>query len=258
MRYFVNLDPTPGAEPIVVDLTELPTGALDVSVGGKHVDVDVVSLGSDASRTLSVRVAGHMVDLTTEGQPPELGAIDKAALPSAMMPFSPAAETATDTEHAATLDKAPLLVAARPSRRWTIAQSVMAVVAVVAPLTMMYFLLVWQNDRGPKGTSPAATSAATATPPVSSGKAPSPSATPTSLPSVGPKVEEAPSASAAPAATTPPAPTAAVDASAAKPAPTPAPLQPPRGPALPKTGSSSKPLAPIPPPPPDQDPGINE
>ena len=191
-------------------------------------------------------------------QAPELGAIDKAALPSAMMPFSPAAETATDTEHAATLDKAPLLVAARPSRRWTIAQSVMAVVAVVAPLTMMYFLLVWQNDRGPKGTSPAATSEATATPPVSSGKAPSPSATPTSLPSVGPKVEEAPSASAAPAATTPPAPTAAVDASAAKPAPTPAPLQPPRGPALPKTGSSSKPLAPIPPPPPDQDPGINE
>jgi len=75
MRYFVNLDPTPGAEPIVVDLTELPTGALDVSVGGKRVDVDVVSLGSDTSRTLSVRVAGHMVDLTTEGQPPELGAI---------------------------------------------------------------------------------------------------------------------------------------------------------------------------------------
>jgi biotin carboxyl carrier protein len=75
MRYFVNLDPTPGAEPIVVDLTELPSGALDVSVGGKRVDVDVVSLGSDTSRTLSVRVAGQMVDLTTEGQPPELGAI---------------------------------------------------------------------------------------------------------------------------------------------------------------------------------------
>ena len=75
MRYFVNLDPTPGAEPIVVDLTELPTGALDVSVGGKRVDVDVVSLGTDTSRTLSVRVAGQMVDLTTEGQPPELGAI---------------------------------------------------------------------------------------------------------------------------------------------------------------------------------------
>jgi biotin carboxyl carrier protein len=75
MRYFVNLDPTPGAEPNVVDLTELPSGALDVCVGGTRVDVDVVSLGSEPSRTLSVRVAGQMVDLTTEGQPPELGAI---------------------------------------------------------------------------------------------------------------------------------------------------------------------------------------
>jgi biotin carboxyl carrier protein len=75
MRYFVNLDPTPGAEPIVVDLTELPSGALDASVDGKRVDVDVVSLGTEASRTLSVRVGAHMVDLTTEGQPPELGAI---------------------------------------------------------------------------------------------------------------------------------------------------------------------------------------
>jgi biotin carboxyl carrier protein len=72
MRYFVNLDPAPDAAPIVVDLTELPTGALDVSVGGKRVAVDVVSL---SAATLSVRVAGHMVDLTTEGQPPELGAI---------------------------------------------------------------------------------------------------------------------------------------------------------------------------------------
>ncbi len=78
MRYFVNLDPAPGAEPIVVDVTELPSGALDVLVGGKRVDVDVVSLaspGTDGSRTLSVRVGGQMVDLTTEGQPPELGAI---------------------------------------------------------------------------------------------------------------------------------------------------------------------------------------
>ena len=72
MRYFVNLDPAPDAAPIVVDLTELPTGALDVSVGGKRVSVDVVSLNGGA---ISVRVDGHMVDLTTEGQPPELGAV---------------------------------------------------------------------------------------------------------------------------------------------------------------------------------------
>ena len=71
MRYFVNLDATPGSEPIVVDVLELPSGALDVSVDGKRVAVDVVSVGG----TLSVRVAGRMVDLTTEGQPPEIGAV---------------------------------------------------------------------------------------------------------------------------------------------------------------------------------------
>lgn len=71
MRYFVNLDATPGSEPIVVDLTELPSGALDVAVGGKRVDVDVVSLPG----SLSVRVGGRIVDLTTEGSPPELGAV---------------------------------------------------------------------------------------------------------------------------------------------------------------------------------------
>ena len=75
MRYFVNLDEPGGTDPIVVDLSELPSGALDVSVGGKRVDVDVVSIGDGPSRPLSVRVAGRMVDLTTEGQPPELGAV---------------------------------------------------------------------------------------------------------------------------------------------------------------------------------------
>ena len=84
MRYFVNLDeaPAPDApgspaprEPIVVDLTELPSGALDVSVNGKRVAVDMVVIGDGPSRPISVRVAGHMVDLTTEGQPPELGAV---------------------------------------------------------------------------------------------------------------------------------------------------------------------------------------
>ncbi len=74
MRYFVNLDQAKGSEPIVVDLVELPSGALDVSVGGKRVAVDVVSVGGPGG-PLSVRVGGRMVDLTTEGQPPELGAI---------------------------------------------------------------------------------------------------------------------------------------------------------------------------------------
>ena len=74
MRYFVNLDKAPGSQPIVVDLLELASGALEVSVGGKRVSVDVVSVGGPGD-PLSVRVGGHMIDLTTEGQPPELGAI---------------------------------------------------------------------------------------------------------------------------------------------------------------------------------------
>ncbi len=71
MRYYVTLDPTPGAEPIVVDVKELPSGALEVRVGGKPVEVDVVPLGDQ----LSVRIDGKVVDLTTEGTPPEIGAI---------------------------------------------------------------------------------------------------------------------------------------------------------------------------------------
>ena len=71
MRYFVNLDPTPGSEPTLVEVTELPTGELDVSIGGKKVAVDVVALEG----SLSIRVGDRIVDLTTEGQPPELGAI---------------------------------------------------------------------------------------------------------------------------------------------------------------------------------------
>jgi len=71
MLYYVTLDPTPGAAPIVVDVKELPSGALEVKVGDQPVDVDVVALGGQ----LSVRIDGRVVDLTTEGAPPELGAI---------------------------------------------------------------------------------------------------------------------------------------------------------------------------------------
>jgi hypothetical protein len=185
-------------------------------------------------------------------QAPELGAIDKAALPSAMMPFSPVADRTPDAEHATTLEKTPARSDPRPAWKWTLAKSAMAVIAVVAPLMMMYFLLVWRNDHGQVSPAPAATSAGIATPPGPSGPTPSPSAAPTSLPSVGPKVDDAPSA------TTPLAPTAAVDSSAAKPAPSPTPLQLPRVPGLPKTGPSSKPPATAPTSPPDQDPGMNE
>jgi biotin carboxyl carrier protein len=71
MRYYVTLDPAPGAEPVLVDVKDLPSGALEVRIGGEPVDVDVVAVGGQ----LSVRIDGAVVDLTTEGQPPEIGAI---------------------------------------------------------------------------------------------------------------------------------------------------------------------------------------
>ena len=78
MRYFVNLDDTPGSEAIVVDLVELPSGGLAVKVGDTPADVDVVSIERDrggAGDPISVRVNGRMIDLTTEGSLPELGVV---------------------------------------------------------------------------------------------------------------------------------------------------------------------------------------
>ena len=69
MRYFVTL--TPGATPVEVDLRELPSGSLEVRVGAHRVEVDLASVGT----ALSVRVDGRVVDLTTEGSPPELGIV---------------------------------------------------------------------------------------------------------------------------------------------------------------------------------------
>lgn len=69
MRYFVSL--AEGVSPLEIDLKELPSGALEVTANGKRVDVDLAIVGS----ALSVRVDGHVVDLTTEGTPPELGVI---------------------------------------------------------------------------------------------------------------------------------------------------------------------------------------
>lgn len=71
MRYFVNLDPTPGAPPTLVDVSELPSGELDVRVGDKHVPVDVAKLDG----ALSVLVDGKVVDLTIEGRLPEIGVV---------------------------------------------------------------------------------------------------------------------------------------------------------------------------------------
>src|SRR5690606_18661219 len=71
MRYYVTLDPDPAEAPVEVDVSELPSGALEVAVGGRHVPVDVVSVAG----ALSVWVDGRVVDLTVEGQPPDIGAV---------------------------------------------------------------------------------------------------------------------------------------------------------------------------------------
>jgi biotin carboxyl carrier protein len=71
VRYYVSLDQDPQAKPIVVDLTELPNGQLEARVDDRPVDLDVARVGTQ----LSVRVDGQVVDLTTEGSPPEIGAV---------------------------------------------------------------------------------------------------------------------------------------------------------------------------------------
>src|SRR5262249_17275543 len=61
----------PNGKPVEVDVRELPSGALEVSVESKRVDVDLAVVDG----ALSIRVDGRVVDLTTEGTPPDLGVI---------------------------------------------------------------------------------------------------------------------------------------------------------------------------------------
>ena len=68
MRYHVTLEPEQSSTAIAIDVEELPSGAWMVQVDGRRVAVDVAAIGAQ----LSVRVDGKMVDLTTEGSPPEL------------------------------------------------------------------------------------------------------------------------------------------------------------------------------------------
>jgi hypothetical protein len=69
MKYFVSLQE--GAPPREVDVTQLPSGDLEVKLDGRRVEVDVLAVG----KALSIRIDGHMIDLTTEGTPPDMGAI---------------------------------------------------------------------------------------------------------------------------------------------------------------------------------------
>lgn len=66
MRYFVGFEPNARGTTLDVDVTELPSGELDVRVGGKRVVVDSVQVPG----ALSVRVDGRVIDLVLEGDPP--------------------------------------------------------------------------------------------------------------------------------------------------------------------------------------------
>lgn len=72
MRYYVKLSAA-SPEAIVVDVQDLPNGALSISVDGRKVDADVLALGGQ----LSVLVDGKVVDLTTEGAAPQVGVIGR-------------------------------------------------------------------------------------------------------------------------------------------------------------------------------------
>jgi biotin carboxyl carrier protein len=71
VRYYVTLDADRNAEPVVVDLIELPGGSLEAKIHSRSVDLDVAMVGAQ----LSVRVDGQVVDLTTAGVPPEIEAV---------------------------------------------------------------------------------------------------------------------------------------------------------------------------------------
>lgn len=68
MRYFVTL---PSGREIPVDVTHLPTGAIQVALEGRTIEVD--AFGSGASTHVSVE--GRGVDLWLEGAPPEVGIV---------------------------------------------------------------------------------------------------------------------------------------------------------------------------------------
>jgi biotin carboxyl carrier protein len=74
VRYYVALDPSSAEKPALVDLVELPSGALEAHIDGRRVDLDVVPLAARGG-PLSLRVNGCVVDLSTEGMPPEMIAV---------------------------------------------------------------------------------------------------------------------------------------------------------------------------------------
>jgi len=68
MKYFVTID---GREQ-TVEVMVRPNGDVTVSVDGNPVESDVVALDDGG---LSVRIDGRVLDLTVEGEPPEVGVV---------------------------------------------------------------------------------------------------------------------------------------------------------------------------------------
>lgn len=64
MKYYVSLDERPNQEPVVVDVVELPNGAVAARIGERAVAIDVSAAGS----ILTVRVDGAMIDLAFDGK----------------------------------------------------------------------------------------------------------------------------------------------------------------------------------------------
>jgi biotin carboxyl carrier protein len=76
MRYYVTLSSAADAKPVAVDVTTLPSGALDVKLDDQPVAVDALTLGSSTSQfSMIIGDAKTVIDLTLEGTPPELGMI---------------------------------------------------------------------------------------------------------------------------------------------------------------------------------------
>ncbi len=68
MRYFVTFA---SGDPLPVDVDHLPTGELQVTVDGKRLAADAISVGGSTS----MRIDGRVVDLWMEGTPPGVGVL---------------------------------------------------------------------------------------------------------------------------------------------------------------------------------------
>lgn len=70
MRYHVTF---PSGEEIPVDVSNLPTGEIQVEVNGERVPADIL----DAEGYVNLRIDGRVVDMLLEGNPPQFGVVTK-------------------------------------------------------------------------------------------------------------------------------------------------------------------------------------